>query len=64
MVALGKMMLQSSSPAVFEILDRGIETGSRGRDVTIDAQLTMEDLRVLREYADTVIDTDEGQVGN
>ncbi len=64
MVALGKMMLQSSDPGVFEILDRGIETGSRGRDVTIDAQLTMEDLRALSEYADTVIDSDEGQVGN
>jgi len=64
MVALGKMMLQSNNPGVFEILDRGIETGSRGRDVTIDAHLTMEDLRVLRDYANTMIDTDQGQVGN
>jgi len=63
MVALGKMMLQSNNPGVFEILDRGIETGSRGRDVTIDAHLTMEDLRVLREYADTMIDSAQGQVG-
>lgn len=64
MVALGKMMLQSSSPGVFEILDRGIETGSRGRDVTIDATLTMDDLRVLREYADSMMNSDEGQIGN
>ena len=64
MVALGKMMLQSNNPGVFEILDRGIETGSRGRDVTIDAELSMDDLRTLREYADTMIDTDSGQVGN
>ncbi len=64
MVALGKMMLQSSSPGVFEILDRGIETGSRGRDVTIDATLTMDDLRVLREYADSMMNSDKGQIGN
>lgn len=64
MVALGKMMLQSSSPGVFEILDRGIETGSRGHDVTIDATLTMDDLRVLREYADSMMNSDEGQIGN
>jgi len=64
MVALGKMMLQNNTPDVFEILDRGIETGSRGRDVTIDATLTIEDLRVLREYANSMIDSDQGQVGN
>lgn len=67
MVALGKMMLQNSSPDVFEILDRGIETGSRGRDVTIEAHLTIDDLRVLRDYADTVIGPnagDESQVGD
>ncbi len=64
MVALGKMMLQSNSPEVFEILDRGIETGSRGHDVTINARLTIEDLRALREYANTMIDSDNGQVGN
>jgi len=66
MVALGKMMLQSNSPEVFEILDRGIETGSRGHDVTIDAELSLDDLRALREYANTVLSTgkDEGQVGN
>lgn len=66
MVALGKMMLQSNSPDVFEILDRGIETGSRGRDVTIDATLSMDDLRALRDYADTMLDSESesGQVGN
>jgi hypothetical protein len=65
MVALGKMMLQNNNPGVFEILDRGLQTGSRGRDVTIDATLTMDDLRVLREYADTVMNPEEeGQIGN
>jgi len=64
MIALGKMMLQSNSPEVFEILDRGIETGSRGHDVTINAELSIDDLRALREYAETVIDSDDGQVGN
>ena len=64
MVALGKMMLQSNNPGVFEILDRAIDTGSRGRDVTIDAELTMDDLRTLREYADTMIEPEGGQVGN
>jgi hypothetical protein len=63
MVALGKMMLQNSNPDVFEILDRDIETGSRGRDVTIEAHLTIDDLRVLRDYAETVIGSDRGDKG-
>lgn len=59
MLALGKMMLQGNSPEVFEILDRGVEAGSSGRDVTVNALLSMDDIRVLRDYADELID-DEG----
>jgi hypothetical protein len=66
MVALGKMMLQSNNPAVFEILDRSIETGSRGRDVTINADLSIEDLEALRAYAESMLSADgaESVVGD
>lgn len=58
MVALGKMMLQSNSPEVFNILDSKIQTGSRGRDVTVRADLTIEDLETLRNYAETLIEAE------
>ena len=45
------MMLQSSSPEVFEILDRGVTAGSNGFDVTVRAQLTAEDVEALYAYA-------------
>jgi len=51
MLAFGKMMLQSSSPEVFEILDRGVTAGSNGFDVTVRAQLTAEDVEALYAYA-------------
>ena len=64
MLAFGKMMLQSNSPEIFEILDRGVTAGSSGRDVTIRANLTMADLEALRDYAKTTMgETDEGDIG-
>ncbi|NKB89398.1 MAG: hypothetical protein GKS06_14355 [Acidobacteria bacterium] len=66
MVALGKMMLQSNSPEIFEILDNNIDTGSRGRDVTVNADLSIEDLEALRAYAESMIEfenSDEGVIG-
>jgi hypothetical protein len=63
MVALGKMMLQNNNPDIFEILDRAIETGSRGRDVTINAQLTIDDIKTLQAYAESMMDSDEVAIG-
>lgn len=59
MLAFGKMMLQSRSPEIFEILDRGVTAGSSGRDVTIRANLSMADLETLTEYAKSQVG-DEG----
>ncbi len=66
MLALGKMMLQSNSPEVFEILDNDVKAGSSGRDVTIKAQLTMEDIQTLQNFARDAMSEgeDEGDVGN
>ena len=51
MLAFGKMMIQGSDPEVFSILDRGINAGSSGRDVTLRAELSFADLEALRDYA-------------
>ena len=55
MLAFGKMMLQSNTPEIFEIFDRGIRAGSSGRDVTIRAELTVEDMETLRDFAVTTM---------
>lgn len=51
MLAFGKMMLQSNSPEIFAILDESVRAGSSGQDVTVRADLSMEELRALREFA-------------
>lgn len=48
LVAMGKMMLQSEQPEVFQILDRGISVGADDRTFSIDANLTEEDIDTLR----------------
>lgn len=55
MLAFGKMMLQSRTPEIFEILDRGVRAGSSGRDVTVSADLSMADIEALRQYAEKTI---------
>ena len=56
MLAFGKMMIQGSDPDVFSILDRGITAGSSGRDVTLRADLSIDDLETLRDYAHKTFD--------
>ncbi len=61
MLAFGKMMLQSNSPDVFQILDRSITAGSNGFDVTVRAELSIEDIEALYAFARTIMgDSDEG----
>jgi hypothetical protein len=52
MLALGKMMLQSNQPEIFEIIDQGMTAGSSGFDVTVRARLTMEQIERLRRFAE------------
>lgn len=66
MLAFGKMMLQSNEPEIFEIIDRGVTAGSSGYDVTVRAQLTVEQLERLRQFARRTMSGEEGdeeQVG-
>lgn len=63
MLAFGKMMLQSGSPEIFAILDRGIQAGSSGQDVTVRAELTMDDLQTLREFARKTVGDRASDVG-
>ena len=53
MLALGKMMLQSNDPALFEILDAGVEAGSNGQDVTVRAELSLEDIQAIQAFVET-----------
>lgn len=62
MLAFGKMMLQSSNPDVFAIVDRSIKAGSSGQDVTVRAQLSIEDIEKLQEFARTTMEDGPGSL--
>lgn len=64
MLAFGKMMLQKNSPEIFEILDSSVSAGSSGRDVTVRADLSMEDLQALRDFARTTFEREREKVGS
>lgn len=59
MLAFGKMMLQNNSPEIFAILDESVTAGSGGRDVTVRAALSIQELRSLREFARETFDEAE-----
>jgi hypothetical protein len=63
MLAFGKMMLQSNSPEIFAILDRGVRAGSSGQDVTVRADLSMDDLRALGAFARETTQSDGPEIG-
>ncbi len=63
MLAFGKMMLQSRSPEVFAILDKNVRAGSSGRDVTVRADLTMEQIEQLYRFARSTLDSSHEQQG-
>lgn len=66
MLAFGKMMLQSSEPEIFQIIDQGVTAGSSGYDVTLRARLTVEQLETLQQFARKTMSGEEGdaeQVG-
>jgi len=62
MLAFGKMMLQSNQPEIFDIIDRGVTAGSSGYDVTVRAQLTLEQIEQLQSFAREAM-SDAGDAG-
>jgi len=52
LLAMGKMMIQQAQPELFNIIDRGLLIDSDHRVINIEANLSAEDIALLRELAE------------
>ena len=52
LLAMGKMMIQQAQPELFNIIDRGLIIDSDNRVISIEANLSAEDIVTLRKLAE------------
>ncbi|MFQ5745518.1 MAG: hypothetical protein ACE5HV_18355 [Acidobacteriota bacterium] len=60
LLAMGKLMVQSQRPELFDILDRSVRIDSEERRVRLDATLDGDDLETLRKLAESRYGEKEG----